>query len=71
MIATRLAGLRCRAKTAVRSHRGLIKKSTEGTIQYDIEKVGRHLISVHWDDGVTGYVFPFEIVAEEKLIRVA
>jgi hypothetical protein len=58
---------------AVRTHRGLIKKSTEGTIQHDIENVGRHLISVQWDGGITDYAFPFEIeiVAEEKLIRFA
>jgi hypothetical protein len=51
----------------------LIKRSTEGTIQHDIENVGRHLISVQWDGGITDYVFPFEIeiVAEEELIRVA
>jgi hypothetical protein len=57
----------------VRSHRGLIKKSTEGIIQHDIENFGRQLISVQWDVGVTDYVFPFEIeiVGDEKLIRVA
>ena len=73
MIATRLAGMRCRATTAVRTHRGLIKRSTEGIIQHDIENVGRHLISVEWDGGITDYVFPFEIeiVAEEELIRVS
>jgi hypothetical protein len=73
MIATRLTGMRCRATRAVRSHRGLIKRSTEGTIQHEIENVGRHLISVHWDGGITDYVFPFEIeiVAEEELIYVA
>ena len=45
----------------VRSHRGLTKKSTEGTVQYGIENIGRHLISVQWDGGVTDYVFPSEI----------
>jgi hypothetical protein len=73
IMATELAGMRCRATRAVRSHRGLIKRSAEGTIQHDIENLGRHLISVRWDGGITDYVFPFEIeiVTDEKLIRVA
>ncbi|HXG52811.1 MAG TPA: hypothetical protein VNN77_15545 [candidate division Zixibacteria bacterium] len=39
----------------------MIKRSTEGTILYDIENLGRRLISVRWDIGVTDYVFPSEI----------
>ena len=61
MFDTSLAGARCRATTGVRSHRGLIKRSTEGTIQHDIDKFGRRLISVEWDGGITDYVFPSEI----------
>jgi len=34
---------------------------TEGTIQYDLENIGRHLLSVGWENGVTDYVYPFEI----------
>jgi hypothetical protein len=54
-------GMRCRATTQVRSHRGLIKRSTEGTIQHYIENLGRQLVSVQWDLGFTDYVFPSEI----------
>jgi hypothetical protein len=61
MFDTNLAGARCRATTGVRSYRGLIKRSTEGTIQHDIDNFGRRLISVQWDGGVTDYVFPSEI----------
>jgi hypothetical protein len=53
--------MRCRALREVRSHRGLIKKSAEGTIQSRIESLGRELISVRWDLGVVDYVFPGEI----------
>ena len=56
-----LKGARCRATRLVRSHRGVIEKSTEGTIQHDIDNLGRRLISVLWDIGVTDYVFPSEI----------
>jgi hypothetical protein len=56
-----LKGTRCRATRLARSHRGLIERSTEGTIQHDIDNLGRRLISVQWDVGVTDYVFPSEI----------
>lgn len=58
---TSLTGMRCRATREVRSHRGLIKRLTEGVIQHDIDNLGRRLISVQWDGGVTDYVFPTEI----------
>jgi hypothetical protein len=61
MFDTHLAGARCRATRGMRSHRGLIERSTEGTIQHDIDNLGRHLISVQWDIGITDYVFPSEI----------
>lgn len=61
MFGTHLRGARCRATRMVRSYRGLVERSTEGTIQHDIDNLGRHLISVQWDVGVTDYVFPSEI----------
>lgn len=61
MVENNLSGARCRARTALRSHRGVIKRSTEGTIQHDIDNLGRRLISVQWDGGITDYVFPSEI----------
>jgi hypothetical protein len=61
MFDTEQKGRRCRATGVVRSHRGVIGRSTEGTILHDIDNLGRHLISVHWDIGVTDYVFPSEI----------
>lgn len=67
MIDTSLMGMRCRATREVRSHQGLIRRFTEGTVQHDIDNFGRHLISVQWDTGVTDYVFPFEIeIIEEE-----
>jgi hypothetical protein len=39
----------------------LVNRSTEGTIQHDIDSIGRRLISVQWDGGITDYVFPSEI----------
>jgi len=61
LIDTSLTGRRCRATKEIRSHQGLTRRFTEGTIQYDVENIGRHLLSVEWDSGVTDYVYPFEI----------
>jgi hypothetical protein len=61
MIDTSLAGSRCRATKAIRSHQGVTARFTEGTIQYDIDNCGRHLIRVMWDNGLTDYAYPFEI----------
>ncbi len=63
---TRLRGAKCRSTKPIRSHRGVIRISTEGTIQYDIYNLGRRLISVQWDGGVTDYVFPSEIEIIDK-----
>lgn len=73
MIDTSLTGVRCRATKVVRSHRGLIKRSTEGTIQHRMDNLGRHLISVQWDMGITDYVFPseIEIIGGEELFGSA
>ena len=69
MFSTNLTGARCRATQVMRSHRGLIERSTEGTIQHDIDNLGRRLISVQWDVGVTDYVFPSEIEIIDKMCR--
>jgi len=52
---------RCQAKHSIRGHQGLISADTRGTIEGEIENLGRHLISVRWDTGLQMYVFPDEI----------
>ena len=61
MIDTSPTGGRCRATKEIKSHQGLTRRLTDGTIQYDLENIGRHLLSVEWENGVTDYVYPFEI----------
>lgn len=70
VIDTNLTGMRCRATSEVRSQRGLIRRWTEGTIRHDMDNLGRRLISVQWDGGVTDYVFPseIEIIAAEEVL---
>ena len=61
MVDTSLTGTRCRATKGIRSYQGLVRQYSEGTIQYNINNLGRHLISVQWDNGVIDYVYPLEI----------
>jgi len=39
----------------------VIRRSTGGVIQYDMENLGRHLIRVQWDCGMIDYAYPIEI----------
>ena len=54
-------GMRCRAMKEIRTHDGLIRRLTEGTIQGVIYNLGRQLIKVEWGGGITTYVFFNEI----------
>ena len=61
MIDSSLEGMKCRAVRYIESYQGKVRVSAEGTIQYEIENLGRHLINVHWDNGLRLNVFPNEI----------
>jgi hypothetical protein len=60
-------GMRCRTTKLIRTHGGLISRFTEGTIQGVIDNLGRQLISVEWDSGVTTYVFFNEIEIKTRV----
>jgi hypothetical protein len=60
-------GQRCQATRSIRGHQGLIVARTQGTIEAEINNLGRHLISVRWDNGLQMYVFPDEIEVDETL----
>jgi hypothetical protein len=61
MIDLSLEGMKCRAVRDIRSYQGMVSASTEGIIQYELENLGRHLVNVHWDNGLRLNVFPNEI----------
>jgi hypothetical protein len=61
MIDLILQGMKCRAVRDIRSYQGMVSASTEGTIRYELENLGRHLINVQWDNGLRLNVFPNEI----------
>jgi hypothetical protein len=54
-------GMKCRAVRDIQSYQGTVSASMEGTIQYEIENLGRHIINVRWDNGLMLHVFPNEI----------
>ena len=48
----RSQGLKCRALRTIESYQGIVRASTEGTIQYEIENLGRCLVNVDWHNGL-------------------
>lgn len=52
---------RCRATRHLNGHQGSVKAQTKGTIEFEIDNLGRRLISVRWDDSFQMYVFADEI----------
>lgn len=60
-------GMRCCTTKMIRTHGGLLGRFTEGTIQGLVDNLGRQLISVQWDSGVTTYVFINEIEIKTRV----
>lgn len=54
-------GMRCRVTKEIRTHEGLIRRFSEGTILGVVDNLGRQLINVEWDSGITTYAFFNEI----------
>jgi hypothetical protein len=67
MINLSQSGMRCRATKEIRTHEGLIRRFTEGTIQGIIDNLGRQLINVEWDSGITTYAFFNEIEITDRV----
>lgn len=61
MIDRTRAGMRCRTIQFVRTVEGDLPKDACGTIRYEMENLGRLLVLVEWDRGLTVPVFPHEI----------
>ena len=61
MIQSYKNGMRCRAIRMIRSQTAMISRANEGTIANELENLGRTLILVRWDTGLSTYVFPDEI----------
>jgi hypothetical protein len=64
MINRTQAGLRCFTRHLVRTVKGDLPRESRGTILYEMENLGRQLILVTWDNGISVPVFPDEIEVE-------
>lgn len=58
---------RCQAKRGIRGHQGFVSVASRGTIEGEIDNLGRHMIAVRWDNGLHMYVFPDEIEIDETI----
>ncbi len=54
-------GLRCHTRHLVRTVKGDLPRGSHGTVVYELDNLGRHLILVEWDTGISVPVFPDEI----------
>jgi len=50
----------------IRTVKGDLPRGTCGTVLHTMENLGRRLILVHWDTGITVPVFPDEIALESQ-----
>jgi len=61
MIDKSRSGVRCSTVRLIRTAEGDLPRESGGTIRYETENLGRHLISVRWDKGFTMLMFSEEI----------
>jgi len=59
-------GFRCHTRHLVRTVKGDLPRGSHGTVVYETENLGRLLILVNWDTGISVPVFPDEIEFEEQ-----
>jgi len=55
------AGFRCHTRQLLRTVLGDLPRGSRGTVAYEMDNLGRHLILVHWDQGFSVPVFPDEV----------
>jgi len=57
-------GVRCYTLRFIRTVKGDLPRGSFGTVLHETENLGRRLILVHWDTGITVPVFPDEVAFE-------
>ena len=63
-------GMRCSTRVLLRTVEGLLPRGSQGTVVYEMDNLGRHLILVNWDSGFSVPVFPNEVAFEpESVVR--
>ena len=66
MIDRTQAGTRCSTVRFIRTVKGDLPYRSYGTVLHSMENLGRRLVLVHWDSGITVPVFPDEIALESQ-----
>ena len=66
MIDRTQAGTRCSTVRFIRTVKGDLPRGSYGTVLHTMENLGRRLVLVHWNTGLTVPVFPDEIVLESQ-----
>ena len=61
MIDKTKSGIRCQAKGMLYSHSAMVQSGEQGTINYEVENLGRRMVLVQWDNGSSMFAFPDEI----------
>ena len=61
MIDKTKSGIRCQAKGMLYSHSAMVQPGEQGTINYEVENLGRRMVLVQWDNGSSMFAFPDEI----------
>jgi hypothetical protein len=66
-----ISGLRCRARRPIPHPRGIVRRSSEGTVRSARENLGRQLITVDFDSGEKLVLFPHEIeLIDESVVAL-
>jgi len=60
------SGARCRTLHPLNTLKGMLPRDTYGTLRYEMENLGRHLVFVDWENGMGVPVFPHEIEVVEQ-----
>ena len=58
--------MRCHIRYLVRTVKGDLPRGSQGTVVYELDNLGRHLILVEWDTGISVPVFPDEIELQHE-----
>ena len=59
-------GVRCHTRQLLRTVKGNLPRESQGTVLYEMDNLGRHLIFVRWDTGVIVPVFSAEIELQRQ-----
>jgi len=56
--------IRCHTMHLIHAVQGDLPRDSHGTVVYEMDNLGRHLIFVRWDNGIVIPMFPSEVEFE-------